>query len=361
MLVLNLIGPAFPVLWAIIGTVAFLWFGLRNLHITGMVILMIGLLLNLVPVLANGAMPVSDLALVSVGDVNDSGAANIDGLRESTNTATAFGAFGDVVPVPIFNTVVSIGDVVALVALADIAANLFLKARRREELDDTGVSFVGDTAKTAEAEKDRPEIVSPLATGNRPAHAAHRRPRKKTAPSTHVPAHAKESSLDLLSPDTVIVLDGADGYVEQPPPPHKPAHVLKTQIDDAPAFEETVEATLEETPPVPKTEIILPEDQKIDLTDEPQQRNVQAQQRQGEAQKPQLGNVATPGESPDNDTVDRRPIIDLTVSPTDDQLQEFLRRRAQADIEFAQRTSPGPKRRRGRAPRANAKVAEVAG
>ena len=374
-LVLNLIGPAFPLLWAILGSLAFFWFGLRNLHITGMIVLMIGMLLNLAPVLANGAMPVSDLALVSVGDVSESGAANISGLRESTDTATSLSAFGDVIPVPIFNTVVSLGDIIILVALADIAANLFLKSRRREELDDAGVSFAGATPP---ADNDRVEIVSPLATGNRPAHAAHRRPRRKAAPSTHVPAHALESSIDLTSPDAVIVLDGPDAYLEQPPPPsgstYTPAHAPDTAIDDAPAFEELVHATIEETPPPPKTEIILPEDQVITLTDD----SVEQESDQEEASElvlddsqadepalevaspePETSQVETSSVSLDKNKVDRRPIIDLTVSPTDDQLKEFLRRRAEADREFAERTTPGPRRRRGRSPRANEKVAEV--
>ena len=75
--------------------------------------------------------------------------------------------------------------------------------------------------------------------------------------------------------------------------------------------------------------------------------------------EPESSQVETSSVSLDKNKVDRRPIIDLTVSPTDDQLKEFLRRRAEADREFAERTTPGPRRRRGRSPRANEKVAEV--
>ncbi len=44
------------------------------------------------------------------------------------------------------------------------------------------------------------------------------------------------------------------------------------------------------------------------------------------------------------DLTDRRPIIDLTVSPTDEQLTEFLRRRAEADRRLAQAAEQSPSR-----------------
>ena len=190
MLVINLIGPAFPLLWAIVGSIALLWFVLKNLQVTGMIVLLIGMLMNLVPLVFNGATPVSDLALVSVGQVNDAGQADITGLRESTDTASTFSAFGDVVPVPLFNTVVSIGDLIMLVALADIITNLMLRARQRENADSAAIESVGVEPET---ENEVIAIESPLSRSvkNRPAHAAHRRPRRKSAPSNHVPAHAK--------------------------------------------------------------------------------------------------------------------------------------------------------------------------
>ena len=91
---------------------------------------------------------------------------------------------------------------------------------------------------------------------------------------------------------------------------------------------------------------------------------VSAQTEQFAAQTPALASAPTevlvaPKPAPARPTApDRRPIIDLTSSPTDEQLQEFLRRRAEADAEYLRRqNAPGP-RRRGRAPQA-AKVADV--
>ena len=456
MLVINLLGPAFPIVWVVAGMVSFIWFAIKNLQLTGMIIMIIGVLMNLAPILFNGAVPVSELALVSVGDVDDAGRANIDGLRESTETATSFGAFGDVIPVPIVNSVVSIGDLVMLVALVDIITNLLLRSRTREELDDAGVTF----APTPEETSERPEVLSPLSHSvkGRPAHAAHRRPRRKAAPSTHVPAHAKESPIDLDDPDTVIVLDGPSAYIEQAAPsePEPVALLAGTEsIDDSsetlwldddgfedlersldeleqlaaqPASNDDAEADDEletsteaddeleastgsvdnKIAPFPKTEIIVPDDpaqtrsegedtvrldriesadsDEVDETVEADETdaateeteataapahgapapaavraNAAAAAAQARKSESSTGSVDrnTSSTSSDSNTVDRRPIIDLTTSPTDEQLQEFLRRRAEADELVAARAAgPGPQRR-GRAPRRAAEVADL--
>ena len=472
MLVINLLGPAFPIVWVVAGMVSFIWFAIKNLQLTGMIIMIIGVLMNLAPILFNGAVPVSELALVSVGDVDDAGRANIDGLRESTETATSFGAFGDVIPVPIVNSVVSIGDLVMLVALVDIITNLLLRSRTREELDDAGVTF----APTPEETSERPEVLSPLSHSvkGRPAHAAHRRPRRKAAPSTHVPAHAKESPIDLDDPDTVIVLDGPSAYIEQAAPsePEPVALLAGTEsIDDSsetlwldddgfedlersldeleqlaaqPASNDDAEAADEleasteaadeleasteadatddeletstgsvdnKIAPFPKTEIIVPDDPaqtrsegedtvrldriesadsdevdetvEADETDEAVaateeteapaapahgapapaavRANAAAAAAQARKSESSTGSVDrnTSSTSSDSNSVDRRPIIDLTTSPTDEQLQEFLRRRAEADELVAARAAgPGPQRR-GRAPRRAAEVADL--
>lgn len=330
-LVLNLIGPAFPIGWLLIGYACFIAFGFKNLQITGMIVLLIGLLMNLAPALANGAVPVSELALQSVGDTNTAGFAEIDGVRESSDTATALSSLGDVVPVPIFNVVVSLGDLVMLVAIADIAANLMLRHRTREP-DAAGVSFATDLDGEPASNPARVPILSPLSLGftNRPAHAAHRRPRLKAAKhSAHAPEHAAEMAAplttvpddsalntieqdtvlsnedvsdDVVGDDVVIVLDESEAYIEQPPPPTAPAK------DD-------VEITIVSTP---------------------------------STARPANADVA----------VDRRPIIDLTTSPSDDQLCEFLRRRKAADQQLNKLAppSPGHRRNRGRLRRQRASV-----
>lgn len=292
-LVLNLIGPGFPIGWLIIGYACFIHFGFKNLQITGMIVLLIGLSLNLAPALANGAVPVSELALQSVGDTNTAGIANIDGVRESSDTAASLSALGDVVPVPVFNVVVSLGDLIMLVAIADIAANLMLRARRRE-FDDAGVTFASEEGALPADAPQRIPVLSPLSKGftSRPQHALHRRPRIRAAShSAHTPEHALEPA------EPVIVLDEAEAYIEQPPPPTSPA-IPDTEIAVVPHAESKKSVA-------------------VDLTG-----------RQ-----------------------DRRPIIDLTTSPTDEQICEFLRRRAAADAQLEQLAPPSPGHRRNRSRR----------
>ena len=412
MLVINIIGPAFPLLWAIVGSLCLLWFGLRNLQITGMIVMLIGLLMNVVPLLANGATPVSELALVSVGDLGADGLANIDGLRESTDTATTLAAFGDVIPVPIVNTVVSIGDLIMLVALADIVTNLSLRARRRANRDNDEASDDLEAETKHETTIDLITIESPLSRSvkNRPAHAAHRRPRRKAAPSTHVPAHAKSSAdvfglapavpdeFETFEPpatrdpdktdegivdEAVIVLDGPKAYIELPTdePSVDDASPTGSWADgdgfdqpdaetvDMPEAYELAAVAVD----VPDTEIIVPDSTIALELDEPatEDEPVDDDLSNDDAVDSDTGEdtarleriVVDTSEEPTEvagpaaetvdayDGPDRRPIIDLTTSPTDEQLQEFLRRRAEADAELRRRqNAPGP-RRRGRAPK----------
>ena len=316
MLVLRLIGPAFPIVWALIGAGSFILFGLKNLQITGMIIMMIGVAMNIAPVVANGSMPVSELALQSVGQVDDEGNADISGLRESSSTAGRLAAFGDVVPVPVVNSVVSLGDLVMLIALADITSNLWLRTRRRE-LDDAGVTFANATDDATSVKPKRVEVVSPLNLGNRPAHAAHRRPRRKAAPSTHVPAHAMQPlDADTNAPAASPAGPGSSDY--------SPAHASADSAQLEPAG--------------------------MDLTD-------QATSVPADLPAPELAPESYPTIIDLTDPADRRPIIDLTISPTDAQLCEFLRRRERADAKIDERPAPGP--RRGRAPRRSAEVVEV--
>lgn len=271
-LILNVLEPSVPMFWLTIAMLSFLGFAAANLTLTGMIVLTIGMVLNLFPVLANGAVPVSELALQSVGVVDAAGSAVIDGPRESTATATRLAFLGDVIPVPVVNRVVSIGDLVVLVALADLTMNLFLRARRRED---------GDAGYFTVADDDTDDAVIDLTdherAGSGPAHAA---PGGKVRHATRrrTPAHAKIPHDE--KPDL------------RPPP--------------IPASENSPAS------PAPKqTEAAVESGEIIDLTD-------------------------------------RRPIIDLTVSPTDEQLAEFLRRRTEADRRLTTLAPPSPGHRRNR-------------
>lgn len=295
-LILNLFTPSFPLFWLTIGFIGFIGFTVSNLAKTGAIVLMLGLLLNLAPVLANGAVPVSEVALQSVDVVDSAGTAKIDGPRESTATATRLSFLGDVIPVPVADKVVSVGDLIALVAVADILVNLMLRSRRRE-FDDAGVSFSTgseDRVETAvelehDHDPDRDDAVIDLREpGSGPAHAAPGGVRlTPPLPRVRRPAHA---------------IRGSESEPERHIPPPSPT----TPALFAPVLPES------------------PDDAVIDLTDQ-------------------------------------RPIIDLTMSPSDEQLTEFLRRRAEADRRLTDASAaPPPPRsirgtRRRRRDRANSK------
>lgn len=282
-LVVSVIGPSQPAIWTLGAYVFFAVFGLRNLQFAGMVVLLIGLTMNFTAVLANGAVPVSPRALSSVGEVTALGEPIIDGVRESNEIATSFALFGDIVPVPLFNVVVSLGDLIIAVALVDIAMNIALRSRRLEP-DDDAYTYTLEPDPTQEIDLRAAEPAPvhesdanriPRARRGRPAHAATRRARVRSLHTIYVPAHAatetkpKADRIDLSTPTVDLRSEPAESLVEQ----------------------------------------------VIVLNDASQPAGYAAPQATG--------------------SIDQRPIIDLTVSPTDEQLQEFLRRRAQADRELA--------------------------
>ena len=290
-LIVTFIGPSQPIWWMFAAYVAFSVFGLRNLHFAGMVVLLIGMLMNLAPMIANGAVPVSERALVSIGEVNQAGEPLIEGARESTETATSFGIFGDVVPVPIFNVVVSLGDLVIAVALADIAMNILMRARPSAR-DEDAFTFTEGSDDTAEINlRDTPLSVpdattsspkAPTIRRHRPAHASGRTSVLRNMQTIHVPAHA---ALGSSTPD-------------------EPERSSNDDAADRPVAPEVA------TPPGNDTIIVL---------------NDQTQPE---------GYVTTSQSMQSNGgaaAVDNRPIIDLTSSPTDAQIREFLRRRSEAD------------------------------
>ena len=326
-LIVSFIGPSQPVWWMIATYACFIYFGLRNLHFTGMVVLLIGMLMNLTPMIANLAVPVSEQALVSVGEVDADGSPLISGTRESTATATSFTFFGDVVPVPILNVVVSLGDLVIAVALADIAMHTMLREKNRRK-DDDAVSFEDSPKAAAEIDlrEAPPAAPEPKVKRNGPAHAASRRPRMKPL-TIHVPAHAAPSK----TADTPVSAPTAATTAGEYAPEHA------TPTVDSPKSAEAQEA-----------EIILPppSESVIVLND----------------QSAPLGYVTT-ADHVKSTAADNRPIIDLTNSPTEEQLMEFLRRRAAADqaiIEQAEgpaEVQRHPTRRRSRrSSRSNQKV-----
>jgi uncharacterized protein DUF5317 len=123
-------GPSGTI--ALVSLVAGLAFAVVNLHLTGMAIIAVGIAANLVPVALNGAMPVRPEALVEAEmvTVDELDRVTLDGARELETDSTLLGVLGDTYPVRPTGQVVSLGDLIMMVGLADVIANLMLQRRR---------------------------------------------------------------------------------------------------------------------------------------------------------------------------------------------------------------------------------------
>jgi hypothetical protein len=117
----------------LLGLLAGLGFAMCNLHLVGMPIIAIGVVANLVPVAANGAMPVRPDALVEAEmvDAADLDRVEVSGGRELADDQTILGFLGDTIPVRWTGQVLSVGDLIMLVGLADVVTNLMLQRPSR--------------------------------------------------------------------------------------------------------------------------------------------------------------------------------------------------------------------------------------
>lgn len=118
-----------------------LGFVLSNAHITGVIVIGVGLLLNLVAVVINDGIPVRGDALVTAGVVDDEAdlaTTELDGPRHLETDTDRLGVLGDVLPVPIARTVLSFGDLIVIAGVADAMRDLARRRRRAWSNDDRG-------------------------------------------------------------------------------------------------------------------------------------------------------------------------------------------------------------------------------
>lgn len=107
-------------------------FALLNLHLIGMGVLSTGLALNAAVVLVNGAMPVRASAVVRAGIARPGELVLVDlgAGRRYEEVGDWLPVLGDVIPVPALGAVMSFGDLIVLVGIAVVAADLVRYARR---------------------------------------------------------------------------------------------------------------------------------------------------------------------------------------------------------------------------------------
>lgn len=116
---------------ALVGAFAFT---IMNLHLVGMVILSIGLALNLFVFILNFETPVRLNALVEAQIVTAEElerGVTISGHVEAADDDSVLDFLGDTFPIRWSEQVVSIGDLIFLVGLANVTGNLMLGNQRR--------------------------------------------------------------------------------------------------------------------------------------------------------------------------------------------------------------------------------------
>lgn len=107
-------------------------FAIANVHVTGVVVIGFGLLLNLTALVLNDGIPVRGEALVRAGVVEraDLLTTRFAPPRHLETPADRLAVLGDVVPVPIAQSVLSFGDLVVIVGTADAMRELARRRRR---------------------------------------------------------------------------------------------------------------------------------------------------------------------------------------------------------------------------------------
>lgn len=123
-------------------------FAAVNRHVTGVAVVGVGLLLNLAAVGIHGAMPVRPEALARAGviDAPDDADARIDAPRRVERDGDLVPVLGDVLPVPVTREVLSFGDLLIAVGVADAVRALTRRRRSRPELGLVEVdAYIGET------------------------------------------------------------------------------------------------------------------------------------------------------------------------------------------------------------------------
>lgn len=122
----------------LVGYACLLAFATANLHLTGTGVIAVGLACNVVPLALNGGMPVRASALVDAGiiDAVDVEAVELRGSRHVAGDDDILAGLGDIVPVPAADRVVSFGDLILVVGVADAVAQLTRRRRRSLSTND---------------------------------------------------------------------------------------------------------------------------------------------------------------------------------------------------------------------------------
>lgn len=121
-------------------------FAAVNLRLVGMPVVLLGLCLNAGVIAANGAMPVRPSAIVAadVAGADEASALDLGAKRRLEEPGDRAVWLGDIVPVPGLREVVSFGDLILAVGMADVVFRLLkpVPARRRDDAEEIDADVV---------------------------------------------------------------------------------------------------------------------------------------------------------------------------------------------------------------------------
>lgn len=115
-------------------------FAVANIRLVGMPVVLVGLLCNLVVITANGGMPVREDALLASRAVTAEKIGSLDfgAKRHLEDGDDVLTFLGDIVPVRVTEEVLSFGDLIIAIGIADVIFRLLkpVEVRGRREEDD---------------------------------------------------------------------------------------------------------------------------------------------------------------------------------------------------------------------------------
>jgi hypothetical protein len=125
-------GSTWPFVLALLGFACLFAFAIANLGVTGFWMIALGLFLNSFVIGLNHGMPIGRKALAHTGN----NASVYAVLHHEQRSSDRLLILGDVVPISPVGEVVSLGDLILGVGIADVIVHLMRPARRRREDDD---------------------------------------------------------------------------------------------------------------------------------------------------------------------------------------------------------------------------------
>jgi hypothetical protein len=130
---------AFGTVGQLAGYVALLGFAAFNWHLVGMGIIAVGVACNALAIGLNGGMPVSPSAVISARIADEASEPQLGyGLRHHRQRPHDHLVFlSDIIPIPELHEVVSFGDLILAIGVADTAAHL-LRPRNRHVAGEEG-------------------------------------------------------------------------------------------------------------------------------------------------------------------------------------------------------------------------------